>query len=219
MQNNVVIAVFEDEAKATEAFDKIIAEPAGEGYAVPEVALIKNDAETGPQVLAGVGVAPAPARGTGKGIVIGGLVGLLAGAGVVPTVLFAAIGGTAGSRIATRENIASEVGNANAVIAIASKVYEGEVAIAALVSEEEPAFDAAFEGFEGVTIVRYDAADIADDVERLYELEAAVSDQVLDEMKADRKAARAERREERRARIHAQLEEYAAATNRSMGIE
>ena len=96
-------------------------------------------------------------------------------------------------------------------------MYAREIAIAALVSEEEPAFDAAFEEYGEVTIIRYDATDIAEDVAQLYQLEAAIGEQVLDEVKADRKEARAARREERRARIHAQLEEYAAATNRTMG--
>ena len=61
--------------------------------------------------------------------------------------------------------------------------------------------------------------DIADDVDRLYELGAEISNKVLEEVKADRRDERADRREERRSRIKAQFEEYEAATNRSMGFE
>ena len=104
------------------------------------------------------------------------------------------------------------------VAMVASKIYEGEIAIAALVGEDEPAFDAVFEGHK-TTIIRYDAADIADDVDRLYELGAAISNQVIEEVKADRRVERADRREERRAKLKAQFEEYEAATNRSLGIE
>lgn len=85
-----------------------------------------------------------------------------------------------------------------------------------MVGEDEPAFDAAFADYK-TTILRYDAADIADDVDRLYDLEAEISNQVIEEIKADRKAARQDRREERREKIKAQLEEYAEATNRAMG--
>ena len=55
------------------------------------------------------------------------------------------------------------VGNTNLAAVLMSKLYEGEIAIAALVSEEEPAFDAGFANYKA-TIARYDAADIADDV-------------------------------------------------------
>ena len=95
-------------------------------------------------------------------------------------------------------------------------LQNGETVIAALVSEDEPAFDAVFANYK-TTIVRYDAADIAAEVERLYELGAEISNQVIAEVKADHKAELDERRDERRAKIKAQFEEYEAATNRSLG--
>lgn len=72
-------------------------------------------------------------------------------------------------------------------------------------------------GNYATTTLRYDAADIADDVNRLYNLETEISNQVIAEVKADRKAARKDRREARRAKIKADFEEYAEATNRAMG--
>ena len=210
MQNNVAIVIFEVESEAFQAFSELSKAQWGEGYAAPEAALIKNDGYS-IQVLDAYGNGPAPNSGKAKGFVIGSLIGLLGGP--VGLILGAAVG-TVGGRQADVER---ELGNASVVAIVASKIFAGEIAIAALVEEEEPAFDALFANYQ-TTIVRYDAADIADDVERLYELEAAVSEQVIEEVKTDRKAARAERREERRARIRAQFKEYEAATNRTMGV-
>ena len=208
MNNNVVIAIFEVESEAFQAFTQLRNAAAGEGYVVPEAALIKNSAGN-IQVLDGFGYGD-PTSGEATGIVVGSLVGVLGGP--IGVILGAATGALAGSV----SDSGRAVDTASVVAVVASKIYEGEIAIAALVSEEEPAFDAAFADYK-TTIVRYDAADIADDVDRLYDLGAEISNQVLQEVKADRKAERADRREERRARIKAQFEEYEAATNRTMG--
>lgn len=208
MQNNVVIAIFDVESEAYQAFSELKNTSAGEGYVVPEAVLFKNENGT-INVIDGFTIAP-PDSGTTKGIVIGSLMGIIGGPiGVI-------LGATYGASVGMASDAGRALGNASVVAVVASKVFEGEIAIAALVGEDEPAFDAAFANFK-TTIVRYDAADVADDVDRLYELETEISNQVLEEVKADRKAARADRREERRARIKTQLEEYADATNRAMG--
>ena len=208
MQNNVVIAIFDVESEAYQAFSELKRANVGEGYAVPEAVLFKNENKT-INVVDGFSVTPADS-GTATGIVIGSLVGIIGGP--IGVILGAAFGAQAGMASDTGRAL----GDASVVAVVASKVFEGEIAIAALVSEDEPAFDAVFANFK-TTILRFDAADVADDVDRLYELEAEISNQVLEEVKADCRAARAERREERRAKIKADLEEYAEATNRTMG--
>ena len=208
MQNNVVIAIFDVESEAYQAFSELKKTNAGEGYVVPEAVLFKNENGT-INVIDGFSITPVDS-GTAQGIVIGSLMGVIGGP--IGVILGASLGAQAGMA----SDSGRALGNASVVAVVASKIFEGEIAIAALVGEDEPAFDAAFADFK-TTIVRYDAADVADDVDRLYELEAEISNQVLEEVKADRKAARAERREERRAKIKADLEEYAEATNRTMG--
>ena len=210
MQDNVVITIFDVESEAFQAFTELRSKCAGEGYIAPEAALIKNSAGS-IQVLDAFGYG-APDSGEAKGIVIGSLVGLLGGP--IGVILGAATGAWAGAV----SDSGRAVDTASIVAVVASKIFEGEIAIAALVQEEEPAFDAVFDAYK-TTIVRYDAADIADDVDRLYELGAEISNQVLQEVKADRKEERADRREERRAKMKEQFAEYEAATNRSMGLE
>ena len=208
MNNNVVIAIFEVESEAHQAFNQLKKESVGAGYSAPEAALIQNRSNT-IDVIDSYGYGPVDS-GASKGMVIGSLIGILGGP--VGVLLGAATGALAGSF--SDDNRA--IDTASVVAVVASKIYDGEIAIAALVQEEEPAFDAVFSDYK-TTIVRYDAADIADDVERLYELGAELTNQVMEEVKADRKAERADRREEKRAKIKAGLDEYAEATNRTMG--
>lgn len=198
MSNNVVIAIFEEDDEAKKAFEALCDAPTGEGYAVAEAALIKND-DGAVEVLGGFGISEA-GDGVPKGIVIGSLVGIIGGPlGVI-------LGAHVGAWQGLKAEAARAADSASVVAVVASKIYEGETAIAALVSEDEPAFDAAFEGCEA-TILRYDAIDIADDVDRMYELEDEICTQVYSELKADRKAAREERREERRAAFESQMDE------------
>lgn len=206
--NNVVITIFEVESEAHQAFNELKGKVVGEGYQVPEAVLLKNNAGT-IEVIDGFGFAPADAD-TSTGIVIGSLVGVLGGP--VGVILGAATGAWAGSV----SDSGRALDTASAVAVVAGKIFEGEIAIAALVVEDEPAFDAVFADYK-TTVARYDAADIADDVDRLYELGAEISNQVLAEVKADRKAERADRRAARREKIVAELEEYADATSRTMG--
>lgn len=210
MSDNVVIAIFEDEAEAKHAFDGVRVVPEGERYTVAEAALIKNNGDS-IEVLDGFGIGEDP-EGLRKGIVIGSLVGLLGGP------IGAIMGARFGAKKGIKADIARAADNASVVAVIASRIFEGETAIAALVTEVEPAFDYAFFGYNA-TILRYDAADIAEDVDHLIELEETICEQVAEDVVADRQAAREERREERRARIKSQLEEYSAATNRAMGFD
>lgn len=208
MNNNVAIVVFEVESEAFQAFNELCKAPVGEGYTVPEAALIRNK-NNSIEVCDVFGNTPA-GTSTSNGIVIGSLVGILGGPiGVI-------LGASLGAQMGMASDAARAIDNVSIVAVVADKIFEGETAIVALVGEEEPAFDAVFANYK-TTILRYDAADIADDVDRLYELEAEISNQVMEEVKADRREARASRREERRARIKDQFEEYVEATNRAMG--
>ena len=210
VMENVVVSVFSVESEAFQAFTELRQAPAGEGYVVLEAALLKNkDGVTSMQDC--FGARPADAAQT-TGIMIGSLVGLLGGP--IGVLLGASYGAVVGGTV----DAATALDNLSAVEILAGKIFEGETVIVALVQEEEPAFDAAFEKYQ-TTSIRYDAVDIVDDVDRAYELQAEVSNQVLQELRAERKEERAARREERRADLKAKFEEYEAATNRSMGFE
>jgi uncharacterized membrane protein len=208
MKENVVITVFEVESEAFQAFAELRAATAGKGYDVFEAGLIKRHGN-GVDLLDGFSYAPADSD-TATGIIVGSLVGILGGP--IGVILGAGIGALVGNSSDTERAL----DDTSLVAVLASKIYEGEVAIAALVNEDEPAFDAVFANFK-TTIIRYDASDIADDVDRLYELQSEISNQVVAQIKAENKADREERRSERRDEIQAKMDERAkveAETNK-----
>ena len=209
MKNNVVVTIFEVESEAFQAFNELRTKYAGADYTAAEAALVRNK-EGRIDMLDGFTIGPVAGDDTAMGIVVGSLIGILGGP--IGVLLGASIGGLAGSASDTDRTVYT----VNAVAVVADKLFEGETAIIALVREDEPAFDAVFSGYK-TTIIRYDAADIAADVEELRKLEEQVSAEVADQMKADRKADRAERKAEREAKFAAQVDEYIAATNRTMG--
>lgn len=211
MNDNVVLTIFDVESEAFQAFSELRGSLQGEGYVVAEAALLRNT-NGRVDVLDAFTLGPAAGDDTAMGIVVGSLVGVLGGP--VGVILGAGLGAWAGSVSDTGR----AVDTTSALYVMAGKVFEGETAIVALVKEEEPAFDAVFDAYK-TTAVRYDAADIAVEVDDLLDLQAEMSNQVMAQVKAERKAERAERREERAAAIKDRFEqrgEVASATNKAM---
>ncbi len=197
MNNNLVMAIFKVESEAFQAFNELRKAPEGENYVAAEGALIRNK-DNVIEVCDSFGIEE-PGTGTATGMVIGSLVGILGGPiGVI-------LGASAGAWAGASADVGYAADTMSSLSVIANKIYEGETAIVALVGEEEPAFDAVFADYK-VTIVRYDAVDIADDVDRMYELQADISNQVWAEAKADRKAARKAKRDEHHAKIKERLD-------------
>ena len=186
---NVVLSVFAVESEAYQAFAELRQAPSGDGYIVAEAALLKNEAGR-VSAIDGFAIDGKTSDDTATGMVVGALVGILGGPfGVL---LGAGIGALAGSAIDADD----AVDTLSAIEVVANKLFEGEIAVVALVDENEPAFDAAFQKYE-TTIVRYDAADIADEVGRAREIQGAIADQAREELRAERKEKRAARHEER----------------------
>ena len=201
--NNVVVTIFDIESEAFQAFNELSRATYGEGYDVYEAALVK--VENGAvKMLDGFSFAPADAD-TSTGIIIGSLVGIIGGP------LGVLLGASAGAWAGSTADVARAMDSASAIAVVASKLYEGEIAILALVTEDEPAFDRLFSNYPS-TIIRYDAADIVEDVDRLYELENEIGNQIVEQLRAERKAEvkaeLADRRAERRASFQARLEAH-----------
>ena len=206
---NVVVSVFAVESEAFQAFSELRQAPSGEGYVVAEAALLKNE---GGRISAvdGFAIDGKTVDDTANGMVIGSLVGIIGGPfGVL---LGASFGALTGSMMDT----ADAQNTLSAVEIVANKLFEGEIAVVALVQEEEPAFDVAFQKYETTTI-RYDAADIAEEVDRATELQIEMANEMRAKMRAERKEERIARREERRAAIKSNFEDYSELTYKAMG--
>jgi uncharacterized protein with von Willebrand factor type A (vWA) domain len=99
------------------------------------------------------------------------------------------LGASAGALIGSTYDSIDAIDSVSMLEATAVKLYDGEAAIIALVQEDEPAFDAAFEGF-GVTITRRFAVDVFDEVERAREVQEQLANEAKAQLRAEKKAAR-----------------------------
>lgn len=205
---NVVAAIFAVESEAYQALSELRNAPMGDGYSVAEAALLEN--EEGRIVMRdGFDSGEAVGNDMAMGIMVGAIAGILGGP--LGVLLGASTGALAGGAMGA----ADAMDDSTLVEVVASKLYEDEVAIVALVQEEEPAFDAAFAKYE-TTVIRYDAAAVADEVDRSIELAAELRRQARAQLRSDRKAERQARREERSAAIKEHFDELAAKHDQLM---
>lgn len=199
---NVVTAIFEVEAEAYKAFTEIRQVPFGEGYSVAEASLLKRDGDN-IVVVDAFDAAAVTSDDTAAGMIIGSLVGILGGPlGVI-------LGASTGALIGSAYDSTDAVDSVSMLEVTASKLYDGEVAIVALVQEDEPAFDAAFAGYEA-TIVRHFAVDVINEVDLAREAQADFENQLREQLRAERKAEKAEKREERSNKVKAHFADLKA---------
>lgn len=188
---NVVTVIFEVESEAYKAFSELRSKPFGEGYAVAEASLLKHEGDS-IKIAEAFDAAGVTADDTAMGMVVGSIVGILGGP------LGVLLGAGTGALIGNAYDAADTVDSVSMLEVTATKLYEDEVAIVALVQEEEPAFDAAFAEYE-TTIIRHFAVDVLDEVDLVREAEAELSNQLRAQLRAERKAEKAEKREGRKA--------------------
>lgn len=199
---NVVTAIFDVEAEAYKAFAEIRNVPFGDGYAVAEASLLKREGDA-IIVAETFDAAAVTSDDTAAGMVIGSLVGILGGP------LGVLLGASAGALIGSTYDSIDAIDSVSMLEVTAAKLYDGEVAIVALVQEEEPAFDAAFAGYE-TTIVRHFAVDVINEVDLARQATADFENQLREQLRAERKAEKAEKREERSNKIKAHFAELKA---------
>ena len=219
---NVVTVVFDVESEAYKAFSELRAQPVGEGYNVAEASLIKREGDT-IKVADGFDAAGTSGDDTAAGMVIGAFVGVLGGPiGVL-------LGAGIGSLIGNAKDSKDADDSLSMLEVTVSKLYDGEVAIVALLQEEEPAFDAVFAEYK-TTIYRQYAEDVKKEVELAREKAKDFENQIRGELQAEKKAAkearkaeRAEKRAERKAEFDEAKDianaQFTTSTKEAMGTE
>ena len=219
---NVVTVVFDVESEAYKAFSELRAQPVGEGYNVAEASLIKREGDT-IKVADGFDAAGTSGDDTAAGMVIGAFVGVLGGPiGVL-------LGAGIGSLIGNAKDSKDADDSLSMLEVTVSKLYDGEVAIVALLQEEEPAFDAVFAEYK-TTIYRQYAEDVKKEVELAREKAKDFENQIRGELQAEKKAAkearkaeRAEKRAERKAEFDEAKDianaQFTSSTKEAMGTE
>ena len=199
---NVVTAIFEVESEAYKAFTELRNKPVGEGYSVAEASLLKREGDS-IIISDAFDAAAVTSDDTATGIVVGSLVGILGGP------LGVLLGAGTGALIGSTYDSVDAIDSASMLEVTAAKLYDGDVAIIALVQEDEPAFDAAFAEYE-TTIIRHFAVDVLDEVDLARQATADFENQLRGQLRAERKAERAQKRDDRKAKIKAHFDEVKA---------
>lgn len=127
----------------------------------------------------------------GDGYFEGGLIGSLIGilGGPLGVLFGFAVGGVIGGSVGSYEELA----NSALIITVSNKLTNGEVAIIALVQEnDESVLNAIFEKYQ-VDIVRWDVATVAAEIESALKIQKDLEHQAKARLIADKKEARREK--------------------------
>ena len=197
MTTNIVVSLFEVESEAYQAMTQLKQYPGDDRSFVSAAVLVKK--ENG--VLRTLDAYDSGAHTTDD-TAVGGLVGALFG--VLGGPIGVLLGGSYGLLVGYLLDADDTMTGVSLLEQIAQKTEEGEVAIIGLVFEEDEAIlDQKLSGFKTI-IARFDAADVAAEVEEARMLEDEMARQARKELRDEKKAARKEKRAEKKEKLSAE---------------
>ena len=203
MQQNVLVVVFNTESEGYQAITELKKENHGADWIVTEAALVKKEAGS---------IKELDVMDTGlhtsddafRGGLIGGCLGILGGPiGVL-------LGGSYGALVGMGLDTIDSINVESMLEQIAQKLDEGMEAIVALTEEAtNEALDANFGRFDTI-IARFDAAVVAQEVDRAREMEAEMQRLARMELRKQRNDDFKAKVEEKRANIKESFEKKKA---------
>lgn len=200
---NVLAVIFREESEGFQAMTQLRQLPSTEKAAILQMVLVKNQDKK-------ISVCDSYDSGlnTTDDMILGGLIGSLVGVlgGPLGVLLMGSYGVLAGSLFDEEDALDSEI----MLEAVADKMVDGEVALIALVNEEDESYLDAQLGSFKAEIIRFDAAVVADEIEQAQEMEKEMARQARADMKKAKKAERKEKIDEKRAKIAADWESFKA---------
>lgn len=176
MEQNIVVGIFEVESEAYQALTQLKQNPGDDKSLVTQAILVKK--ENGAlKALDSFDTGKETANDTLIGGLAGGLVGILGGP--IGVLLMGSYGALVGSLV----DAGDALDNASLIEQIADKLNDSEVAIIGLANEEdEAALDGKLNQFK-VTILRYDADVVAEEVENAQMVADAMASQARRELR------------------------------------
>ena len=203
--HNIITAVFQNESEGYQMITELRNAPVTEQAAILQMMLVKCD-EKGLELCDRYeGIAT-----VGKGSLIGGLTGSMIGilGGPLGVLLMGTAGAMTGTMVDTGEAVAGEV----LMETVAGKLYKGEVGLIILADEEDESYlDGILSKFP-VEILRYDALDIAEEVDEAIKIQDEKDRQALMRLRQRKKEAEEkewqEKREAWKAELEANFEEF-----------
>ena len=191
---NIVVSIFRVESEAFQAFSELKQFGQTENTKLAQVAIVKNE-DGIIKVKDSFDLMNSLGNDYFDGGLIGSLVGILGG----PLgVLFGFVaGGTIGASI----GLDKELANSALITTVSEKLTNGEVAIIALVQEnDESVLNAIFEKYQ-VDIARWDVATVAAEIESALKIQIDLEHQAKARLIADKKEARREKFDKLKANI------------------
>ena len=190
---NVVVSIFHIESEAFQAFSELKQFGQTENTKLAQASIVK--AENGVvNVKDSFDLMDSLGDDYFEGGLIGSLIGILGG----PLgVLFGfAAGGAIGASVGSDKELANSV----LITTVSNKLTNGEVAIIALVQENESVLNSIFEKYQ-VHIARWDVATVAAEIESALKIQEDLEHQAKARLIADKKEARREKFDKLKANI------------------
>ena len=179
MKENLILANYKVESEAYQALSELKRDTTNANYTISQAVIVKkeNDKLT---IMDGFVNGTMNGDDTWKGSLIGSLVGVLGGP------LGVLLGGSMGMLIGGAVDANDMVDNASLLEKAGDSILNGETAIILLAQEEyETALTAKLNNFE-VSITRFDAAEVAAEVEHARELEKQMAKEAREKMREER---------------------------------
>ena len=203
MAQNIVVGLFEVESEAFQAMTELKQNPGTEDSYLTAAALVKKQNGT---------LSTMDSFDTGlhttDDMAFGGLVGTLVG--VLGGPIGVLLGGSYGMLVGSAMDAGDAVYGVSLLEQAASKMQDGDIAIIGLAFEEnEEILDQKLGKFK-TTIVRFDAAAVAAEVEEAQKMAVEMARQARKELRDEKKAARKEKREEKKEKLSAEWEGFKA---------
>lgn len=196
---NVVAAVFKTESEGFQAMSELSQKPVTEETAIMQMMLVKRENNTF-NVCESFESGIYTMDDTIAGGIIGGLVGVLGGP--VGVILLGSYGALVGSAFDVEDSVLESA----LIEKVAEKMVEGEVALIMLTDEDdESALDARLDKFD-VTIARFDAAVIAEEVVEAVQLQKEMNRLARQELRDNKKAEFQKKVEDHREKIKAEFD-------------
>lgn len=205
---NVAMVLFEVESEAYQCFSELKRDAVNPMYTISQIGLVKK--ENG-RILSceGFDTGVDTADDMAKGGLIGGLIGVLGGP--IGVLMCGSMGALIGSAIDTDD----AVRNISMLEKVSEKLGDGGAALVALIQEsDESVFDNRISKFK-TEILRWDAAVIADEVEKAAELEEEMRRTAKESLRSRKKEDRRQELEQKRAKIQAEIETFKARFKKS----
>ena len=203
MSQNIVVSLFGVESEAYQTFTELKQNPGNETSYVASAILVKKE-NGNITMLDGFDTG----ANTADDMVVGGLVGSLVG--ILGGPIGVLLGGSYGALIGSMFDTEDALTTVCLLEQIAGKAVDGDIGIIGLAFEEDESVLDGKLGKYNPTIVRFDAAAVAEEVKEAQQLEAEMARQVRKELRDQRKEERKAKKEEKKAKLAEDWESFKA---------